>query len=628
MDAAEAGADATAPGSYRHDADLVPTLADLVDRACARVERVLQASVQVRQLAGELSLPVDAAAVREAAHTFAYLLKPSGNEARPGNSLIPEDGPSLAPRALRDADEEVRRLWMDLANTVVHPIARARCWDIVFTLGLTRNKRDSAERAARAYVDTVGGNLDIREQGEALLRALTLTRSVGLSSLEHEVSAVAFEVIEDVLARNDDPYSVVPLLEALTAPQRNNPDVARQDRANKLLDRALLTFSELHVVRDVAALIRKRSSGDTTRIDHASRVEIAAILAEADAARETLVAMFFLNQAASTARQLGVVDLADTATSRLQVLPPVKMSTIKREFSIPALVAHAFMSPYRYAKEWRTALLAWCCTDAPSGEFTANMAYARKSATNSAIMTAVTRMSIDEKTNMTTRVTSGMDSAVSRELVSIESFRMSVRGHHLSDALNIVGDRFGIPARGDLEDFFVDTGSGRSLARVLAEAFQLYWVGQHTACVHLAAPKVESVARGLLLELNEPVYRTAVGDSPGQFAGLGALLPDLVENGFDPDWERFLRTLLLGEGANVRNLVAHGFMDEVDRDKAALVLRALVCVALITEDGAVRRDGAAVRAALAQPVNHGRRRALWRRVIGALEVAWWELRRP
>jgi hypothetical protein len=134
--------------------------------------------------------------------------------------------------------------------------------------------------------------------------------------------------------------------------------------------------------------------------------------------------------------------------------------------------------------------------------------------------------------------------------------------------------------------------------------------------------------RALLLELNEPVYRTAVGDSPGQFPGLGALLPDLVENGFDPDWERFLRTLLLGEGANVRNLVAHGFMDEVDRDKAALVLRALVRLALITSDEAVRRDGGVVRAALAEPVNRGRCRPVWRRVVDALEVAWWELRRP
>jgi hypothetical protein len=443
MDAAEAGADATAPGNYRHDADLVSTLAELADRACARVERTLEVSVHMRQLAGELSPPVDTVAVREVAHTFAYLLKSSEDDARPGNSLIPEDGPSALPRALRDADAEVRQLWIDLADTVVHPIARARCWDIVFTLNLVSNKRDSAERAARAYLDTVGGNLHIREQGEAVLRAWTLARSMGLSTVESDVVSAAFDLIEDVLARNDDPYSVVPLLEALTAPQRKNPDIARQERANKLLDRALLTFPELHVVREVAALIRRRSSGDAVRIDHASRVEIAAILAEADAATETLVAMSFLNEAASAARQLGVVDLADEAVGRLQALPPVEMSTIESGFSIPALFAHAFMSPYRYAKEWRVALLAWCGTDAPSGTFAVNEANARKLVSNSVVMTVATRVIIDEKTGLPKRVVSGMDSAVSRALVEIEFYNMGIRGHYLGDALCIIGDHHG-----------------------------------------------------------------------------------------------------------------------------------------------------------------------------------------
>jgi hypothetical protein len=67
-----------------------------------------------------------------------------------------------------------------------------------------------------------------------------------------------------------------------------------------------------------------------------------------------------------------------------------------------------------------------------------------------------------------------------------------------------------------------------------------------------------------VLDLNEPTYRAAVGDCAGQFPGLGSLLPDLVNNDFDPDWGRFLRVFLLNDGSNMRNLVAHGFVDETD----------------------------------------------------------------
>lgn len=84
------------------------------------------------------------------------------------------------------------------------------------------------------------------------------------------------------------------------------------------------------------------------------------------------------------------------------------------------------------------------------------------------------------------------------------------------------------------------------------------------------------------------MYRTVAGDKSGQFPGLGVLLEPLTENGFDPDWSRFLATFLLGEGMNVRNLIAHGFMNEVGRETAALGLRPYALLALITSDECCR----------------------------------------
>lgn len=132
-------------------------------------------------------------------------------------------------------------------------------------------------------------------------------------------------------------------------------------------------------------------------------------------------------------------------------------------------------------------------------------------------------------------------------------------------------------------------------SRILAKAFQWFWVEEFESSVHLAAPKIEAAARALLLDANAAIYRTEVGDTDGHFLGLGALLPLLCKEGFDPDWERFFRTLLLSEGMNMRNLIAHGFVDEADEVDAALILRACACMLTLPTTASVNYDGTQAR---------------------------------
>jgi hypothetical protein len=143
---------------------------------------------------------------------------------------------------------------------------------------------------------------------------------------------------------------------------------------------------------------------------------------------------------------------------------------------------------------------------------------------------------------------------------------------------------------------------------------------------HLIVPKVESATRALLLELNEPLYRAAVGDGTGQFPGLGSLLPTLMENEFDEDWERFLRCFLLNEGSNVQNLTAHGFANGVSPVEAALAIRAGALMILLTNQNAVSRDEATVRAALSTPHGSHPSRSWRRRLIAAFAAARREVR--
>ncbi|WP_405541511.1 hypothetical protein OG478_03860 [Streptomyces phaeochromogenes] len=524
---------------------------------------------------------------------------------------------------MNDSDDEVRTLWHELTGAVTHPAARARCADIVFTLRLA-NPRDAAEQAARGYLDLVGGSLRMTEQSHALLRAWTLARSVKLVPLVQQVASVMFDTAQDALTRQDDPYVFVYLLDVLTAKQKKNAQPV-DPRVDYLLDRALLTYTDTHIVAHVARLVRRRAVGDDSRIRKASEAEVMAYLNDADQATDAIVIRNHLSNAASRARQLNVPELEKVAVSRLQSAPSVDWATIGTEIKIPNALFRSYLRPFERADSWLAALGYWFHTDSPSGTLAVNERTARDVFNQSVFSRLATTVMFGDN-DLPKRVLGDDDDALQRELIRIETMNIHLHGIVLADALDLIKTRFGIPSFEDLNVSLVESGVHPDFARPLAKAFILYWVGEFEASAHIAAPKVEAAARALLLELNEPLYRTAVGDKSGQFPGLGVLLDPLTENDFDPDWSRFLATFLLGEGMNVRNLIAHGFMREVGRETAALGLRAFALLALITSGDAVDRDEASVRTALANP--HGASPRSWRqRAVNAARAAWIELRR-
>jgi hypothetical protein len=609
---------------YNHDPSMIPALAQLADAACEGVDGTHEASLRVAKLAKNANPPFNSASVRELTITFAYTLAPHPlGSAQPGADLVPLEGPSY-PRALRDADENVRALWISLASSVTHPMAKARCADIVFTLRLAK-PHEAAEKAVQAYLELVGDSLSLGEQSDGLLRAWGLVRAVGLSASMPRVSSVMLDMVDEVLDRQDDPYVVVHLLDALTAPQRKKKGSLSDPRVDALLDKALLTYADTRTVSELASLVRRRAAGDAMRFQHASEVEVKAYLNDADKATEAIVKRAHLNDAASKARQLNLPDLEAIAVSRLQSAPPVEWKRIESEFKIPNAFFRDFLRPYKKAESWTDALGAWFKTDAPSGSLESNEATARNVLNQSVFARLVTTIVFGDR-DLPKRVLAGDDDAFRHELVRVETFGIRLHGILLADALDLIKSRFGIPPLAEVEARLIEAGAHPIMSRTLAKSLLLYWVGEFEAAVHLAVPKIEAATRALLLELNEPMYRAAVGDAVGVFPGLGALLEPLIEKGFDPDWERFLRTFLLNDGENVRNLTAHGYMDDVNRETAALALRACALLVLIASEDSVNRDSELVKAALVNPIAVPPR-SLWQRGMSAIRAARRELLR-
>lgn len=154
---------------------------------------------------------------------------------------------------MKKTNDQARGLWLDLARAVTHPIALARCRDIVFTLRLDRrNSQDHAETAARAYLACVGGSLRSREQSYSLLRALTIARSVGLTDLEAELTARCLDKADEVITARDDLHAALPLLDAILLRRKKKPSLAPDPRAAPVLITAIDAYPQPHLVSETA----------------------------------------------------------------------------------------------------------------------------------------------------------------------------------------------------------------------------------------------------------------------------------------------------------------------------------------------------------------------------------------
>ncbi|WP_253838686.1 DUF7380 domain-containing protein [Actinokineospora globicatena] len=580
----------------------------------------LDATVHIDEVA-QSHPEVDAATVAVLRDTLLYRITPASVDDHAGAVLSPLDG-SVWPVALRDAPPDVRSLWSALAVEVSHSAMKARCWDIVFTLKLSQG-REAAEKAVRAYGEAPTTRLAPDSVAEHLVRGWTLARQVGLVALEGEITASMRRLVEDALDRQADPHAVTVMLAALTAPPRRSrtpaPPVAN---VAELLDRAVTTYPEIHIIDDLVTLVRKHASNDPGRVNHASRHLINTMMAEAQRHHEPMVTRTMLADAAAQAKRFGLADLERAAITSLQAAPAPTWQTTRHEVPIPDGYHDQYLPGFAQAQDWRQALFIWLRTSCPSGRLETNQVTAQQVEESSVFRRLATTVVFRDDGLPARTLDPG--SASSRELSRIETLSMGAHGLVLGRALHQIRVRFGIPDRADVEEFLASSGAPM-LVSTLAEAFELFWIGRYRASAHLAVPLVEAAVRALLLEFNEPIYRAQAGDTPGQFAGLGALLDSLISIDFDPDWERFLRTLLLGEGANIRNLTAHGFLHDIDPVNAALVLRAAAVVVMLTSDGAVREDDAAVRASTPRGVPAPRR---WpQRVSAALWAAWMELKR-
>lgn len=537
----------------------------------------------------------------------------------PGCQLAPQiDTVEYAyPARLRDVPEAEVRLWREMAARVTHPAARARLHDLLAERR-DGDVRSHAESAVDAYLELVTDGQQAADDerlrtAEELVRAWEVCRRYHLWDRFQRVQAALLYAVSRELEKGDHKAGIVlPMLEAAAAPPvRRQPESATDTPAgtpdlDALIELAILAYPEDYLLDQTMDLARRRAASADEREALDRRQGHSLLKAALDEAG--MLRQYRLQVAIAFARGRGLADIADEATAELQRIRPedLGLKPMQTSMWLPRDARERYLSAFTRSPLWADALAQFLDSDCPTGAYDALLQQERDLARIS-VMRRLFRRTLLTQEGRPAWTTSTDEQEQAAEIAWIAGSYAKEHGRLLAEGLRRMADRYDLPNEDVLTDHL--SLGGRAdvpLSRSLARALTLYWRGEYEASVHLIAPKIEAAARGLLLELDEPIYRIQVGSDPGGYGGLHGLLTSLQDAGMDPDWIYFLKWLLLGNpGANIRNDLTHGLVFDPGPLYTALVLRAAaVMFPLVAPDAgaAANRDRDRVLELIRRPV--------------------------
>lgn len=138
-----------------------------------------------------------------------------------------------------------------------------------------------------------------------------------------------------------------------------------------------------------------------------------------------------------------------------------------------------------------------------------------------------------------------------------------------------------------------DPVSPPQIAVQLAASFQRFWSGDGEAAAFITLPLIEALIRNAVIDADHGIYRLQKNQQPGQYVGLGVLLPLYYDSyNIDEREQRFLTAMFNHPGGwNLRNLAMHGYLPNISGQVAALVLYAALRVIINTNHGPAEQDG-------------------------------------
>jgi hypothetical protein len=502
--------------------------------------------------------------------------------------LTPEVGPrqGLRVRAIADATAESHELWRSVLGHSDVAILNALLCDALLTARANADA-EHASRTVLAYTSLSNeGSIDSLHVALAIARANTIARRRRMAEEEmirnearrFSIASLDAARPDGVVARVLAALSRTPLTYAISDSERG--------QIRSLLDRAAQTYNDPSSADWIADCRRTLATSEDERLA-ATREQVAAYLATAESDEMGFRKMHWATQAADIAGRYGDRESHGRAIRLIQSIPADSMGWTAHEavVTLPVSALRSHVRRYKFSTDWRHALRLFLASKSPAGNHDKNKATSRASAAGS-IRSLVSRVTFGQH-GLPERSDGDFDE---EELVRTEQFAIGTQGILLELELREIERRFGRPPQPEIASWLSATfGCDDGRARYFAHSLHLFWNGESSDSARIAIPLIESAARGLLLLLDEPLYRLERGASPGRFPAMDYYVDKLEALGMDIDWIRALRTTLLDPGMNLRNMAAHGFKFEFAASETAVLIRlaGLFCAMPVKQESEV-----------------------------------------
>lgn len=551
--------------AYEFDPSHVPVVADLLDRVAESAPDLMKSWERLADLEEYQLLGEDLRA--EMDFLFVYELQEDLGSA--GEVKLVESRLSYtATRPMSETPASAWRLWSQVTAALRSPVIHAHIADILLTAKVQRKPEHAASTIAWYLKVSEIVEIPAQEVALALGRANTIARSRGMAE---EITVRAAMHLRSAAFGGNRATSgpALTLLAALSVPPRGG--VFELNERESVRRRLLALGESSSTFIDEIAKTLARLADTAAELEFARRWHVEQYLMLANSADHGMRKMFHAQTAADLAGNYGLQDLKDAAVLVMQSVDRDSMGweTVATEGTMSKNVFRAHLRRYRRARNWGHALMVFLAGPSPSGDHQSNIRSAERAATGS-IRALVTRTvfgthGLPERTN---------GEFMDDEIVRAETIMLSTTSILLNLELEHVRDRFSPPDADLIANWMVDSLSADvTLARQFSNSLVLHWDAKFSDSARLSIPLIESAARGLLLSLDEPLYRTQQGKSPGRFPAMDFYVDALSDRNLDPDWVRALRVTLLSPGMNLRNLAAHGFQMDFSASQSALLLR-------------------------------------------------------
>jgi hypothetical protein len=478
-------------------------------------------------------------------------------------------GEQSPPPVDRVADEIVDA-WEAIAEDVTASYSRARLQHLLF-VRRRGNGRDRARAAVRGYIDAAAGWDRDADRLHDLRIALRLARAVGAADLASEIMTEL--AVQARLALDHEqpvPGRFLGYIEALSD-EPGAPDI------EALLHRAVEIYQDPWILDRVHGQRLARAQNGQDR----AHIEAAVVQVWLDAADGTagLIRAGHLKTALQRATALQRQDLIERAAAALQriSIDDLGLTSISAAIATSEEQVEQLIAPIVERADWREALGVF----ARYGPVTGDVARNREQVAEHASQFVLTSLPMERVGgDGLPRFTPQSDEdRAEMALADQETYQLQTWAPILARALVEVVRKHGIPTLEDLATFLatgplIDDQLASALARVLLR----FWTGDYEGAAFTAAPRIEALARQLVLAVDAGVYQLQRATRPGQYPGLARLLEVLKDRGLDESWYRMMHTVCSNPagGWNIRNEIGHGFVDDVQAPVAAVLLQALL----------------------------------------------------